>query len=126
MRSTSLATALCLFGLAAQAQTPLVTDFPPDASPLDAAAIQQSLNGRSFNVVPSQGPAFRLEFQRGGYVYLNTERGFQDSGTWRAEDGQWCFDFQRSGKGCNLTRVKDQQIYIKRASNGEVVVLLPR
>jgi hypothetical protein len=126
MRRISLATASCLFGLAAQAQTALVTDFPADASVPDAAAIQQALTGRSFNVLPSQGAAFRLEFQRGGYVYLNTDRGFQDSGTWRSEDGQWCFEFQRSGKGCNPTRLKDQQLYIKRASNGEVVALLPR
>jgi hypothetical protein len=126
MRCFTLLTALCLTGFAAHAQTTPNGEFPPDATSLDAAAIQQALAGRSFNVVPAQGAAFRLQFQSGGYVYLNTERGFQDSGTWRAEDGQWCFEFQRSGKGCNPTRTKDQQLFVKRASNGEVVALVPR
>lgn len=126
MRNPTLVTVLCLAGIAAQAQTTPNGEFPPDVTTPDAAAIQQALAGRSFNVVPAQGASFRLQFQSGGYVYLNTDRGFQDSGTWRAEDGQWCFEFQRSGKGCNPTRTKDQQLYIKRVSNGEVVALVPR
>ena len=115
---------LGLFSSLAQAQ--VQTDFPPETRIPDAAAIRQQLADRSFEVKLADGSSWRIEFKSSGYMFLDTSKGVRDSGTWRSEDGQWCFDMQKFGKGCNTTREKDSQLYFKRISNGEVVGLVPR
>lgn len=110
----------------ALAQTPPATEYPSGAVALSNEAIQTRLNGKLFSAKSADGMAWRFDFKDNGYAYLNTDRGYSDFGPWRIESGQWCTDWKKTGPACSELREKDSQLYFKRASNGEVLQLLPR
>jgi hypothetical protein len=114
---------------AAYTQSPppaLVVDFPPDAKPLAADALQQRLTGKVFHVERADGNHWRLQYQGSGYYFINTSRGFNDSGKWRVEDSKLCAEPQKTPAGCSETRLLGESLYVKRAVNGEVIKLEQR
>ena len=80
--------------------------------------------GKVFSVQPAQGASWRLEYRANGYLFLETSAGFRDTGTWRIEGDKLCGHWQKSGAGCSDTRLKDNVLYVKRISNGEVISLI--
>ena len=115
--------ALLLVPLGALAQTEVPTEFPADASPAAAGSLRALLAGNVFHVRPADGSSWRIDYRTNGYAFLDTGSGFRDSGVWRVEDGRLCTDWHKASSGCSEARLKGSSIYIKRASNGEVVVL---
>ena len=122
--TSSLLAVLAVSSALAQNTPP--TEYPSGSVALANEAIQQRLNGKLFSAKPADGSAWRFDFKDNGYMYFNTDRGYSDFGPWRIESGQWCVDLKKSGPSCSDLREKDGQLYYKRASNGEVLQLLPR
>lgn len=120
--------ALAALGLAcgtAIAQAPAVpAEFPPDAATLEPAALQQQLTGKVFRVTTAAGAVWRLQFQDGGYFYINVG-SYADSGKWRIEGSALCTDPQKGKASCNPMRRTGESLYMKRDS-GEVVQFQPQ
>lgn len=114
---------LLIMPIAVVAQTSLPTEFPTDSVTLAPEVLTQRLVGKVFKVKPADGTTWRLEYKDSGYAFLDTSRGYRDTGKWRVEGTQLCADWQRSPSGCSETRAKGDVIYLKRISNGEVVAL---
>jgi hypothetical protein len=78
----------------------------------------------------TDGVVWRFEWKSSGYFFINTDRayswGYVDSGKWHIEDGKVCAQMQRSGAACSEMRLFNDALYMKRASNGEVVALQPK
>lgn len=116
---------LCLLLPAlALAQPALQTEFPAGAVPLEPAALQKLLSGRVFLVVPAAGPPWRLQFNE-SYAYINVANR-SDSGRWRVEGSAICMDWRIFPSGCSETRRDGDTVYLKRSTNGEVVILKPQ
>jgi len=111
----------------AAAQSAAVPDaFPAGAEPVSADRLRALVSGRVFNVKPAVDPAWRLDYKESGYVFLNTASGFADSGRWHTEEAKLCgTGWQRVPSGCGEVRAVGDRLYLKRASNGEVVALVP-
>lgn len=101
------------------------TDFPADAQPLAADALRAAIAGKRFAATPAQGPSMRVEYKTNGWVFAETTTGFRDTGTWRVEGSSVCATWQRNpaGSGCGEVRLKGEQLYVRRVSNNEVLVL---
>ena len=110
--------------LSVAAQNSIPTEFPVDAIALAPASLTERISGKVFQVKPANGPTWRLEYKASGYAFLNTSSGFSDSGKWRVEGTQLCADWQRTQSSCSEVRLKDETVYVKRSSNGEVVALV--
>lgn len=110
--------------LAAAAQQALVTEFPPDATPLADEALRERLKDKVFRVKRPDGNGWRLEYRSSGYFFINTDQGFADKGTWKVEGGRLCTVAERTGAGCSEVRVNAEAVFVKRVSNGEVVGLV--
>ena len=100
---------------------PLPTDFPADAVAFSAEALQARLAGKVFRVTRPDGNHWRVQFKDNGYFFVNTHNGFADDGRWRTEGSSVCIDPRRSQAGCSEMRAAGEQLYLKRAANGEVV-----
>lgn len=118
---TFLATPLCV--LAQQAPAP--SEFPADSTPPSAETLHKHVSGKVFRVKPADGSSWRLEYKSAGYAFVDTSRGYRDTGKWRVEGSQLCGDMQRGGNTCNETRLKDGLLYLKRNVSGEVIALVP-
>lgn len=123
--------AALLWGLApaAQSQSPApapAADFPADAKPLTAEALQQRMKGKVFHVERPDGNHWRLQYQGSGYYFINTSQGYSDSGKWRVEDSKVCTEPQKTPTSCSEARLLGETLYVKRATNGEIVKLEPR
>jgi hypothetical protein len=99
------------------------TSFPPEATTPTAAALQTALAGKVFNVKLADGVTWRLQYQTNGYWFINTSRGFADTGKWSTQDGQLCGGGKRIKDTCNAMRLQGGTLYMQRDS-GEVVVLV--
>ncbi len=110
--------------LSVAAQNSIPTEFPVDAVALAPASLTERISGKVFKVKPANGQTWRLEYKASGYAFLNTSSGFSDSGKWRVEGSQVCADWQRSPSSCSEVRLKDDTVYVKRVSNGEVIALV--
>ncbi|MBS0435589.1 MAG: hypothetical protein JSR75_12000 [Proteobacteria bacterium] len=111
-------------GATASAPT-LPTDFPPDVQAVEPAVLQDALSGKVFRVQPARGAGWRLEFRPNGYAFINTTNGQADSGRWSVQGTQLCVQWQSLPGGCSEMRLKQDALYLKRASNAEVVALRP-
>ncbi|HET9978138.1 MAG TPA: hypothetical protein VFQ20_11915 [Burkholderiaceae bacterium] len=110
----------------AQASAPgAAADFPPEARTLTADALRERLAGKVFHVALANGASWRLQYQSGGYFYLNVSTGYADSGKWRVEDSKLCSEPQKTRAACNDVRLVSDLIYLRRDS-GEIVRLEPR
>ena len=114
---------LACFASAAMAQAPIVTEFPPDAASITGEAIRTRIGNKVFNLQYASGPPFRVEYKSGGYAFVNTATGAKDAGKWSAEDNRLCVQWERFPSGCSEVRGGKEGLYVKRASNGEIVVL---
>ena len=119
MRSILLLMVMPLFAFA---QSPIPTEFPADAVPASADDLRARIAGKVFNVKLADGTTWRLEYMANGNAFVDTSRGFRDTGKWRVEGGTLCSDWQRAPNGCSETRIKGEAIYLKRISTGEVIV----
>lgn len=114
---------ILMIPLYALAQSPIPTEFPADAVPASADDLRGRISGKTYKVKLADGNTWRLEYKANGFAFINTSRGFHDTGKWRVEDTKLCSDWQKAPGGCSETRVKGEAIYVKRSSNGEVIVL---
>ncbi len=113
--------ALFFFTFSAFAQTPLTTEFLADSVMPTDDALRAHVSGKTFKIQPATGPSWRLAYKANGYAFLNLSNGFSDSGKWRIEKGQLCNDWQKIGGSCSNVKMKDDVLYVKRVSNGEIV-----
>ena len=124
--SSRLIAALALFTAATvvQAQAPATPpDFPTDAQPLTAEALQKRLSGKVFSVKTAAGAPWRLQFQGSGYYFINAGN-YSDSGKWRTEQSTLCTEPQKRPAACNDMRLAGDALYLKRDS-GEIVKFEP-
>ncbi|WP_157991504.1 hypothetical protein [Caldimonas tepidiphila] len=124
-KSPLLLAALAVACTAAAAQTSAPAGFPEDSAPPAAAELRERLGGKVFNVKLADGASWRLEYKSNGYFFINTSRGFNDSGEWKVEDGRLCNKGRRIGETCHDVRVKGSELYMKR-DNGEIVQFVPQ
>jgi len=108
---------------AAESKPP--TEFPPEAQPLAGQALEQRLTGKVYTAKVFTGVKWRLQF-RGEYLYVNLSSGPNDTGRWRIDGTRMCVEYQnRFPSGCSEMRASPDRLYLKRASDGEVVELQP-
>lgn len=125
-RTTSLAGGValapaCVLALAASASfAAAAQDFPAGATTPLAADVERHLSGKTFTVAIADGSTWRLEYRANGYFFINTSRGFNNSGQWQAEDGRLCSRPRSSARSCNEVRLVDSVLQLKR-DNGEIV-----
>ena len=108
------------------AQTALPTEYPEGALALAGDAIKEQLAGKAFTAKPSDGNTLRFQFKDDGYAFLDTSRGYRDTGKWRVDANNWCTDWQKTGSSCSELRRKGDVFYYKRPLNGEVVPMTLR
>jgi hypothetical protein len=127
MRRSELAAAAlgALIASTAWGQAAAPTEFPAGAQPAADAALKEHLAGKVFHVERADGNHWRLQYQGHGFYYINTARGYTDSGKWRVEDSKLCSEPQKTAAACNDVRLADGALYLKRG-NGEVIKLEPR
>jgi hypothetical protein len=108
------------------AQSAVPQEFPPGAAALPANQLKGRLNDRVYGAKMADGRSYRFEWKSSGYFFLNVDNGFSDSGKWRIEDSRVCSEMQKLGTLCQEMRTVGDALYLKRATNGEVVALQPR
>jgi hypothetical protein len=116
--------ALLLTPVAALAQAPAPTEFPSNAIPVASEALKQRLMGKVFLVNPVIGAPLRVEY-RDTYAFVNVGN-FSDSGKWRVEGSSICVDWKKVSPSCSDARLVGDILYVKRANNGEIVVMQPK
>ncbi len=67
-----------------------------------------------------------MQFQSGGFVYLNISTGFNDSGKWRVEDDKLCYVFQRAPSLCSQMRTRAGTLFSKRNADGTWTQFVPQ
>jgi len=112
---------LCVLG-----QPAVPTTFPEGAVPVTAEQLRARVTDRAFGAQMTNGDSWRFEWKSNGYLFLNAGSGYSDSGKWRVEDGKICAEMKKSGPACSEMRLVNDVLYMKRASNGEVVALQPK
>jgi hypothetical protein len=105
------------------AQPVFATEFPAAASPLSPEALTKLVADKVFKLKPATGPEIRVEY-RGNWAYFNAGNA-SDNGKWRIEGSAVCVEWKRIPPGCSEMRMVGDTLYTKRASNGEVLPLLP-
>lgn len=102
---------------------PQAADFPADALPPSAQALESALSERVFRARFADNQQLRYQF-KGGYLYVDTSRGGRDTGRWQARDGQLCVEFRQFPSGCAEMRQTRDGLWIRRTSTGEIVRLV--
>ncbi|MDH4062535.1 MAG: hypothetical protein OEU94_17135 [Aquincola sp.] len=120
----TLGTVIVLAAVHALAQVP--QEFPPNAASISADQLKERLTDRVFTARMTDGKDWRWEWKSSGYIFLNISGGYSDSGKWRTEDGKVCVEMNKSGASCSDMRMVGDVLYLKRASNGEVIGLQPK
>ena len=75
--------------------------------------------------VTADGQEMRLQYKDNGFAFIDTNRGFRDTGKWRVEGKNVCTDWSRAPSGCGEARAKGEIVHIRRVSNNEVLMLKP-
>ena len=122
MRTSSVLALLAPAFVTAQALFP--TDFPTEAVPFASDALKQRLTGKVFIMKPVAGGEIRLQYTD-THAFFNVG-GASDTGKWTVDASSVCVDWRKIAPGCSEMRRVGDVIYVKRASNGEVVVLQPK
>jgi len=119
---TALLAALLPLAAAAFAQTP-PTEFPPDAQAVTVDSVK-ALAGKKFVGKRADGKTWTMDFGADDYYRLSFDGGILD-GKVRVDGARLCQDMRKSVESsCNDVRLKDNALYYKRNSNGEVVTLV--
>ncbi|MEO8836770.1 MAG: hypothetical protein ABI364_08525 [Caldimonas sp.] len=101
------------------AQASFPTEFPQESAAMEAAVLKQLLTGKTFVVTPVGGAPYRIQY-KDSYVFLNIG-STSDTGRWRTEGSSVCIEWNRLRASCGEVRAAGSVLYVKRASNGEVV-----
>ena len=102
------------------------TEFPAAAGPLEAAALDERVRGRVFTADAADGKRWRMEYTRGGHLFVNVYPSFADDGPFEVQGSQVCVTLKKSGASCSEYRSDaGGTLYLKRASNGEILTLRP-
>ena len=80
--------------------------------------------GKAFAFKGADGVSLRIEYKANGYAFINTSRGFSDSGKWHVDGSTLCVDWQKAKGGCSEARLRGDSLYVRRTSNGEIVALV--
>lgn len=100
---------------------------PPESAPISGDALQAAVSGKTFTYAANTtGTTGRVQYQSGGFVYLNMSTGFTDSGKWRVEDDKLCYVFQRAPSVCAPMRSRAGALFVKRSSDGQWSQLMPQ
>lgn len=129
MNRTALHTALTLaltLLAAMSAQANERASFPADLSAPGAEALHARLAGQVFRATDAKGQPWRLEYSRLGHLFVDIGTGFRDDGPYRVEGSQVCVTLRRSGASCSEYRLHQDAVYLRRASNGEILKLNPQ
>jgi len=101
--------------------------FPSDAQPIAAQALHERLASRAFTARVAGGATWEIRYEANGRMQMTVSNGMADAGRWRTEDNRLCVDFDgKFPSGCSEVRADAKQLYLKRASNGEIVALTPK
>lgn len=101
--------------------------FAPEAQPVTAKALQERLAGRTYTARIANGIGWEMRYEPQGLMHMTVSNGTADRGRWRTEDNRLCVDFEgQFPSGCSEVRADAKQLYLKRASNGEIVALTPK
>ena len=103
----------------------LAQSFPAEATIPTAAEIQKLLTASTLSATLADGTIWRLEYKSNGYFFLNTSRGFNSKGDWKAEEGRLCGQLQGRPPACNDVRVHMGVLHYKR-DTGEIVKFVPK
>jgi hypothetical protein len=114
---------LALAPLFAAAQVQLTTEFPADSAVTSPDDLRTRLGGKVFRIQFADGSSTRIQYNANGYAYLDTSRGFRDSGKWRVEGDKLCNEWRQIASTCSDYRVHAGIVYLKRVSNGEIIAL---
>ena len=125
MKCLIFAATITLAAPATSAQQAVPTEFPPGAVSMTAEQLRSRLADRVFDAKMTDGGAWWYEYKSNGDFAMDTSRA-RDKGKWRTEGGKICVELQRFGSSCSEMRLVGDVLYLKRASNGEVVALRPR
>jgi hypothetical protein len=116
------ASSLCLVvPLTGLGQTSFPTEFPPESTAFTAEALKERLTGKVFMTKPIAGAGFRIDYKE-TYVFFN-QGTFSDSGKWRTEGSSVCIDWQKIRASCSEARAVGEKLYMKRANNGEIILM---
>ena len=111
---------LAAFTSQALSQAETSTEFPEGATVATSNEVKEGVGGKVFLANISPQEKWRLQYNKNGYIFLNSTRGWSDSGRWAAEDGKLCMELPKIPKSCNEVRIKDGALYLMRDS-GQVV-----
>ena len=121
----ALAAALLSFG-SANAQKTFPTEYPAEAQPVAGSDIANRLTGKVFQVTSVTSGNWRLQFDKLGYAFVDTDSGYRDNGPWRVQGERWCTNMGKTGDHCADLYAVGETLYYKRGSNGEVVSMTMR
>ncbi len=110
---------ICLSAAAQPEAAP--TAFPEGATPLTPAALSQKLSGQTYVSKPKTDAEVRIQY-RGDYAYINVGSA-SDSGKWRVEGSAICMEWRNFKHSCSEVRQVGDVLYVKRANNGEVMLM---
>jgi hypothetical protein len=116
--------ALLAVPVLAVAQTSFPTEWPSGAEPLSPETLRQRLVGKAFVAKSLTSPDVRTEY-RETYAYINVGNT-NDSGRWRTEGSTVCNEWRNLRPACSEYRLLGETLYVKRANNGEVMMLVPQ
>ena len=108
----------------AAAQATFPTEWPNGAQPLSSAELRQKLAGKSFVAKSVTGPDVRTQYEE-TYAYINVGNT-SDSGTWKTEGSAVCNEWRKLRPACSEIKAVGDQLYVKRANNGEIMALVPQ
>jgi len=125
MTNKSIACAGALVLLGACTTTPVT--FAPEAQPITAKALQERLAGKTYTARAANGIGWEMRYEASGRMQMTLSNGAADGGRWRTEDSRLCTVFDGNfPSGCSEVRADAERLHLKRASNGEVVILTPQ
>lgn len=102
------------------------TGFAPEAQLISAKDLQERLTGTTYTARVASGSGWEMRYETNGLMHMTVSNGSADRGRWRTEDNRLCVDFEgKFPSGCSEMRADGKQLYLKRASSGEVVTLTP-
>jgi hypothetical protein len=108
----------------AVAQASFPTEWPSGAEPLSPETLRQRLVGKTFVAKSLTSPDVRTEY-RETYAYINIGNT-NDSGRWRTEGSTVCNEWRNLRPACSEYRLLGETLYVKRANNGEIMMLVPQ
>lgn len=127
MKNIAIALAAALLSVgSASAQKTFPTEYPAEAKPVAGSEIANRLTGKAFQVTTVTSGNWRLQFDKLGYAFVDTDNGYRDNGPWRVQGERWCTNMSKTGDQCADLYAVGETLYYKRNSNGEVVSMTLR